>query len=433
MAVKKIDNINLRSDDVQEILGHIPHWLIRWGITVIFSTVFVLLIGSWFFKYPDIITSTIVITSENPPAVITAKTDGKIQQLFVKDNQYVSANEYLAVIENPADYEAVRKIKFKLEFLSISDTFENKSVMFSENYSLGEIQSVYATFVKCYKDYQYFMEQKYYTKRIQSIKTQIAKYYLYYDKLSRQSGIMEKELNISNKQYIRDSLLFEQKAISKADFEMSESRLFQQKFAFEGAKSNMASAMIQITELEQSILDMSLQYEQEINKYILSLKEALENLKSQVDIWEQKYVLKSPISGIVTFTKFWSENQNVKFGENVITVVSDGPNVIIGRVKLPIQGSGKVKPGQRVNIKFDNYPYIEYGMIKGTVNSKSLVAEENMYSLEVSLPKELVTNYGKKIEFSHEMQGTAEILTDDIRLIQRLFNPFKALVKKHTD
>ena len=53
-------------------------------------------------------------------------------------------------------------------------------------------------------------------------------------------------------------------------------------------------------------------------------------------------------------------------------------------------------------------------------------------SLQVEFPNGLKTNYGKKLEFGQEMQGSAEIITDDIRLIERFFNPIKALLKKNT-
>lgn len=104
----------------------------------------------------------------------------------------------------------------------------------------------------------------------------------------------------------------------------------------------------------------------------------------------------------------------------------------IGKLELPIRGSGKVKVGQSVNIKVDNYPYLEYGMLYGKIESISLVATDNNYSVEVSLPKGLVSNYGKKLEFSQEMKRSAEIITEDLRLIERFLSPIRALVTKNT-
>jgi HlyD family secretion protein len=144
------------------------------------------------------------------------------------------------------------------------------------------------------------------------------------------------------------------------------------------------------------------------------------------------YLLKADISGKVTFTKYWSVNQNVTVGEKVVTIVpGEGERgKIIGKLQLPVQGSGKVKVGQILNIKFDNFPHMDYGMVTGVITSKSLIASDNFYSLEVELPYGLVSSYGEKLEFSQEMQGTAEIITEDVRLLERVFKPIKNILTK---
>jgi HlyD family secretion protein len=93
--------------------------------------------------------------------------------------------------------------------------------------------------------------------------------------------------------------------------------------------------------------------------------------------------------------------------------------------------SGKVKTGQTVNIKFSSYPFLEYGMVKGIVKSKSLVPSGVFYVLEIDLPDGLTTLYGKNLEFTQNMQGTAEIITDDLRLLQKIINPFRYLISRN--
>ena len=83
---REYERIELRSEEVQEILTRPPKWMVRWGITIIFVVIALIIVGSWFFKYPDIISAKIVLTTENPPAPILAKTTGKIQNLFVQNN-----------------------------------------------------------------------------------------------------------------------------------------------------------------------------------------------------------------------------------------------------------------------------------------------------------------------------------------------------------
>ena len=47
-------DIELRSEAVQEVMGHVPSWIVRWGITVLSLVVLMLVVGSFFFRYPDV-------------------------------------------------------------------------------------------------------------------------------------------------------------------------------------------------------------------------------------------------------------------------------------------------------------------------------------------------------------------------------------------
>jgi len=85
----------LRSEEVQEVLGWVPPWILRAGITVLFMIVIILFIGSWFYKYPDIIEAPLIVTSYNPPVQVNARVNGKITQLLVTDKQSVKASDYL--------------------------------------------------------------------------------------------------------------------------------------------------------------------------------------------------------------------------------------------------------------------------------------------------------------------------------------------------
>jgi len=102
---------------------------------------------------------------------------------------------------------------------------------------------------------------------------------------------------------------------------------------------------------------------------------------------------------------------------------------IIGRMILSLKESHKVAEGQKVNIRLEDYPSMEYGNLKGTVKRISLIPENGNYEVEVDLPKNLMTNYNTAIRFNKEMVGSAEIITENLRLIQRLIKPVKSLLK----
>ena len=56
------------------------------------------------------------------------------------------------------------------------------------------------------------------------------------------------------------------------------------------------------------------------------------------------------------FTNYWSINQNVTQGAKVFNIIPVNAGELIGKASLPIERSGKVSPGQRVNIRFQNFP-----------------------------------------------------------------------------
>ncbi len=435
MPEKDQNQIEIRSEEVQDILGQVPSWIVRWGTVVIFGTVIMILLGSWLFKYPDVKRAQIIVTTENPPASMVAKATGKIQVLFVEDNQYVDYNTNLAIVESAADYEDIFMLKEKIGELRVllPDFAAREFVSFESNYDLGEIQPAFAKFMKLYQDYQNFLQLDYHNQKIKSLQGEIEKYKLYYKRLQQQSSILQKDLTLAARQFERDSVLYIQNVIPQADYEKSEANKLQKEFAFEESQVNLSTIEIEIAQLNQQILDLELTAIEESKQQQFALLESFENLVAQIALWEQKYLLKTPIAGIVSFTKFWSPNQNVKEGDLVMTVIPSDQGDIIGKISLPIEGSGKVRTGQQVNIKFANYPHMEYGMVKGIIRNISLVPNDNNYAVEVELPEELTTYYGIKIPFNQEMHGQVEIITDNRRLIERIVSPLRSLVSKQKE
>ena len=100
---KRNKDIELRSEEVQEVMGQVPAWIVRWGITLLFLVVVTLLVGSCFFKYPDVITADMTLTGQHPATAVVTRAAGKIQELLVRDNRPVRQGDWLAVIENHAD------------------------------------------------------------------------------------------------------------------------------------------------------------------------------------------------------------------------------------------------------------------------------------------------------------------------------------------
>jgi hypothetical protein len=94
--------IELRNEEIDAILGHVPGRVARNGIIVIFTVILLLLFGSYFFSYPETVDCRILITSTEPPVHFIAEKSGTIK-LFVSEKQEVTKGALLAIYDNPSD------------------------------------------------------------------------------------------------------------------------------------------------------------------------------------------------------------------------------------------------------------------------------------------------------------------------------------------
>lgn len=425
------ENIQLRSDDVQEILSQIPAWIVRWGITVIFMIVVSLLFFSWFIKYPEIITSRVTIETATPPVRIIAQTSGKIS-LFTKDKSTVKKGEYLAMIENPAVIDDIKILIHKLDTINsaLSGNIDSLKAIDSlnENLHLGELQNDYSQFVQAIHEYNYFIASNYYQSKISAIQNQYNFYQNLFDKQKNQKEILSRELSISEKKYKNDQKLMSQGAISALELSRSEEEYLQKKYSFQNADIGLVNNSIQLEEYKKTLADLKQQLDEKRRVLVANLQLTYRRLSSSTALWEQRYVIKAPMDGEVSFFKFYSNNQFIQMGDEILTVVPQTKEMI-ARVYVPIFGSGKIEEGQKVNLKLDNYPFKEFGIVEGKVKNISLVTKDNTYLIDVSLPKGLKTTYKKDLTFKQELSGTAEIITTDLRLFERVFNQLRSLLK----
>ena len=135
-------DIELRSEAVQEVMGHVPSRIVRWGITVLFAVVLMLVVGSFFFRYPDVVEAEMTLTSRNPVTEVVARTSGRVSNLYVADGQEVKEGLPLAVVENTAVTEDVFRLK-KLLARYAGEPERLGYYLLQDVWRLGDIQSAY--------------------------------------------------------------------------------------------------------------------------------------------------------------------------------------------------------------------------------------------------------------------------------------------------
>jgi HlyD family secretion protein len=430
MIKSEEDKIELRSEEFQEVLGTVPSWILRWGITVLAMVVVILLIGSAVIKYPDTLSSQVVLTGLTPPAEIVAHASGKLKELHVNDNQEIKKGAYLAIIDNYARTEDVLFLKKQLA--DLIDPI-HLDLMPPSQLQLGNLQSLYASLYLTFFEYKQFNEIGYNLRKIEFTKERITQNEKHYQSMLRQRKLVTEQYAISETQYKRDSTLTKHGVFSQKDLEDVYNLFLQSRLSLENVNTSLENLLMQIDQLQETLYDIEFQYQDKKNTLETQLKTQVSQLNAEIEAWEMTYVLNSPIDGHITFTEYWVENQNVSAGDVVFDVVPLDHGELIGKAMLPVAGSGKVEPGQKVHIRLQNFPENEYGVLLGTVQHISLVparsGETGYYSVEIALANKLVTTYKKELPYLSDMQGHADIITEDLSLLERLILPIKKILK----
>jgi hypothetical protein len=419
----------LYSDPVREIMGKPPRRILRWGTTIMLLVFVFFILFAWLIKYPDTIPAPVEITTTNPPVTLVTKITGHINSFFVKEREKVNAGQLVAVMETTASINEIELLKRTVDSIKNPELLSYRLLpLFSE---LGELQGFYGAFLKNLSDLNNYVTNDLNGSNIASLMDEINGIQEFITRLSVKEKLYSENQRLEAKIFKRDSSLFSGNVIPESDLERSHQSLLRVNIELQQARLDHSSKSIELAEKRQLLQDYRITRIDEREKFVSALRESFLNLKAQINLWENTYLLISPVEGIVSFTKYWSANQSVVKDEPVVSIVPLKAGSFLGRINLKMERSGKVKTGLLVNIKLSGYPYLEYGMVRGIVKSKSLVAASDAYIIEIELPDGLRTLYGINLDFTQNMQGTAEIITDNIRLLQKIVNPFRYLVSKN--
>lgn len=413
--------------DVEALIGSPPGWTLRWGLTALLAVFVLLLVVAYLVRYPDVVEARAVLTTENPPIRLAAGSTGKLSKLLVTNGQAVENGQLLAVLENPAALPDVEELDSVLQKMSNENSVHFLEKNLPKNFQLGALQSNYAEFSKRLEDLRYFLSQDANYLKINNLRKQINEVNNLNNSLARQEKILVEEVGLAQKSLIRDSTLLSKKSLSQLEFEQTQAEWLAKRRELEALRSSTSQNNLRIREMQARILDLEQSQSDGESEKMREFRSELERMKGEIDGWKQTYLLVAPVSGKVALTKAWSEQQQVEAGMEVLTVVpQEAAGKIIAKAQLPNVRSGKVEVGFAASIRLDGFPYQEFGVLNGSVERIAAVPSENGYELEISVPADLKTSYGKQVPFRQEMQGTARIITKKQSLLERLFDKILA-------
>jgi membrane fusion protein len=177
----------------------------------------------------------------------------------------------------------------------------------------------------------------------------------------------------------------------------------------------------------------------EIDRNVSALDQELAEAESR-----RKIVISAPYDGVVTAVQA-ERGSSAQANIPLMSVVPSGSDL-----QASLYGSsravGFVKPGQKVSIRYQAFPYQKFGSYAGTVASVSKSAinpvelpqqlagiytpAESLFRINIKLDRQSATTYGEPAPLQAGMQLEADVITDSRRLIEWMFEPLFTLTGK---
>ena len=424
--MKNVNNIEVLNEEIQEILGTPPGWILRFG-TLIFLIVIVVLIWlSYWIQYPDVVVSEIIVSFNDPPSKLISTKSGYLNKLHVVHNQKVKKGQLLISYNSEANYQDVLSLYEKL--LQVKQTNQSSilSLSFSENYSIGELQKYL---------FQFLDKQNQYSLRVKGI-SEVT------NKSDKQKQISSLENGIEYSTNLRDNLavqientqiqLKNEEAMVKMD-KLSQSELNKTRDKLTVLSSNLNATeaeikdkQFKISNLRSDLVNLSVSSEKGREVALSEMNAAFVQFKSNVSQWISSHLIISPTDGTVQVTnKFLKSGQYVNKDEPLLIIIPPQSNKMKGIMNVPFNESGNIKRNQLVLVRLNSYPSSKYGIIEGKVASSSSIALEEdgklVSPVTVYFENGLVTTTGYRVSTKKELSGMARIITQNKRFIQRLF------------
>jgi multidrug efflux pump subunit AcrA (membrane-fusion protein) len=417
------------SEKVNEIVSHRPGFLVRWGNVFLFSVLILLLTVCWFIRYPDIVYATAKLTSIRSPKEVIALTEGKLIKLNIREGEFVKKGSIIGYVESTANHNAVLKLSADLDsvelYLRNNNVSKLRTYVQYEYVQLGELQPQYQEYERSFLVFRNYWSDGMFARKREMLIADIANLEKMHTNLLEQKTLQEQNLKIAQKDFDVNKSLKDDNVISDLDLRVEESKLIGKKLTVPQVNHSIILNESQQNEKHKEVMEL----ENTISQQVSIFRQVLQTFRSHVDDWKKKYLLISPIDGNVAFASTFQENQQLKTYE-VICFIHPQDTEYFAEIVIPQANFGKVDVGQPVLLKFSSYPFQEFGSVKGRIEFVSQIPTDSGYFAKILLTDGLATTNKKKILYREGLLANAEILTKDLRLLERFYYDIIKMLKR---
>ncbi|PLZ90289.1 HlyD family secretion protein [Fischerella muscicola CCMEE 5323] len=213
-----------------------------------------------------------------------------------------------------------------------------------------------------------------------------------------------------------------------ADIKQAESRLREQQ---SGYQSLMQAGRLAVLKSEQQLKDLEGQITS-LQGEIQASKSQIRSLKFQL----RQRSLRTPVSGTIFQLPIQQAGAVLQPSQMVAEIAPRGLPLVL-RAQMATSQSGSLHQGMPVKMKFDAYPFQDYGVVTGYLSKiapSSKVTDTTQgqiatYDLEITLNQSCIQSAKECIVLTPGQTATAEVIVRQRRVIDFILDPFKKLQK----
>ncbi|MBS1917684.1 MAG: HlyD family efflux transporter periplasmic adaptor subunit [Bacteroidetes bacterium] len=415
-----LQKLKLRSESVQDIILQKQSFTSRWALLIFLVVFLILFAATWFIKYPDIIQANAILTSANAPKEIVPLQQGKLIRLFVSNDEKVDSAQVIGWIESTASHGEVVLLSEILEksinFISINKTDQVSKLFDKPFHHLGELQSPYQQFITAWQQFNDYLVNGYYYKKKHALFEDYNFLKSMHENLIEQKKMTADDLSLTQENFEANDTLFKEKVISRQDMRDEKSKLIGKQMSVPQLNVSLLTNENQQVGKQKEIDEL----EHTISQQKIIFLQALQTLKSMADDWEKKFIIKAATTGKIAFLIPLQVNQFIQ-ANKIIGYVNPSDSRYFAQVTLPQNNFGKIDTGQKVQLRFDAYPYAEFGQVEGKLSYISQIPSDSGFLANIELQKGLKTNHNKEIQYRSGLKSQALIITKNLRLLQRFY------------
>ncbi len=412
-----------------EFLGSLHPFFSRALIYVLLLFIAISIAWAWYGQVDIVATAPFRLVPLGKVQNIQAPRSGEIQEIAIHSGDHIAEGQILFRLRSQETlkefYELEQaEIAFKQAEFDLQQTLPQKRILAKETISALEHRvRVMQTAMETYREaLENHTETQNTTSQPPDIEIEIQ--------------FRSAEVEHLKQRYEQNQKLYEKKLISLA-------ALNEAKVRYLSALAELPARMAEINRYEVSLKDLKRQILEERleiertganfqNAYDIAairLKRAKQAVNRSVDA--DIDLILAPGSGIVTQVLVNTPGQVVNKGQTLVTI-APASTPIVAEALILNKDVGLLSSGQKVKLKFEAFPFQDYGIQHGYLRqiSPDAMGDEGtgtVFRGIIDLENTTIFVHGEEKAFMLGMKGTAEIITDRQSILMLALNPLRQL------